>query len=253
MRFYLLFFSILFLKIPTHATGEPKVLMLIITSDDLPVYQGLQQIWRSYMHSDPEHIDAYFIRANPHLSQDYWIEGDTIWAKATEGLIPKSSGIIDKTILSMEAMLPQIKNYDYVIRTNLSSFYIFPRLLQFLKTLPKTNCYCACPIHPKSFVGSGSGFILSTDLVELLVRKKTKFIGNKSKQDDLLIGFFLNGRRIPLISHPRFDILSLPDFLEKGTMIPEDIFQIRVKTPNENRLIDDIYIQSTLLNTFYEL
>ena len=45
-----------------NATGNLKVLVLIITSDNLPVYPKLQKVWKSYMHSDPEHIEAYFIR-----------------------------------------------------------------------------------------------------------------------------------------------------------------------------------------------
>ncbi|MCX6988703.1 MAG: hypothetical protein NTZ52_04285 [Chlamydiae bacterium] len=117
---------------------NPKVLVLIIASDNFPgvdlvfPYPELKKIWRSYMHTNPN-IEAYFIQGDPNLSSPYEIQGDVIWSKTEENLRP---GILNKTLLSIECMLPRINEFDYVLRTNLSSFYVFPRLLHFLQTLP---------------------------------------------------------------------------------------------------------------------
>jgi len=51
-------------------------------------YKEMQEVWRSYMHRDPEHVEAYFIRANPHLNSMYEIQGDVIWSKTEENVIP---------------------------------------------------------------------------------------------------------------------------------------------------------------------
>jgi hypothetical protein len=106
-----------------------KLLVLIIASEDLPVYVELQKIWRAYMHSFPANVDAYFIKGDPNLPTKYQFVDDVIWSQTVENLIP---GLINKTVLSLEAMLPKLHQYDYVLRANLSSFFHFPRLLEFL-------------------------------------------------------------------------------------------------------------------------
>ena len=83
------------------AESNLKVLVLIIASDQVPIYRELQEVWRSYMHSDPQHIEAYFIKGDPNLPSLYEIKEDVIWSRTEEGWSP---GIINKTVLSLEAM-----------------------------------------------------------------------------------------------------------------------------------------------------
>lgn len=85
------------------------------------------------MHNYKDNIEAYFIRGNPDLEKTELVE-DTIWSKTEESLRP---GIINKTLLSLEYLQDRINSFDYVLRTNLSSFYIFDRLLKILETKPK--------------------------------------------------------------------------------------------------------------------
>src|SRR4051794_35502725 len=97
-----------------HATArEPKILVLVIASDDLPVYRELQNIWKAYMHSDPEHIEAYFLKADPLLTRPFEIREDVILSQTAENLIP---GVLNKTLLAFECLLPGIEEYDYVLR-----------------------------------------------------------------------------------------------------------------------------------------
>lgn len=250
--------------------GDIKVLVLIIASDYCPIdncniYPELQKIWRSYMHNDPKHVEAYFIRGNPNLKtryaingdsieiispsvRKYKIENDVIWSQTSEGWIPESAGILNKTILSMEAMLPRLNEFDYILRTNLSSFYVFPRFLNYLKTLPKNKCYCA---SGEGF-GSGSGFIMSPDIVQLLIKNKNYFLNNAHSEDDVLIGIFLRNKGIKLISHPRIDFLNIDDWNKNKNNIPGNVFQFRIKNNNHYiRIKDDIYIHNQLLKVFY--
>ena len=223
---------------------DKRVLVLIIASDDMPVYRELQKIWQSYMHSDPEHITAYFIKGDPAIAYTYLIKDDVIWLRTKESIRP---GIINKTLMAMEAFLPQIHQFDYVLRTNLSSFYFFPRLLKFLQNSP-TERFLAGRCDG-NFV-SGSGFILSTDLVGLLVRNKRSLF-NSPGYDDVVISGFLHKNGVKFVSHAREDFLSMDDWEKKKQQVPETMFQFRIKTQESSRIRDDIYIQSQLLKMFY--
>lgn len=215
------------------------------------------------MHLDPQHVEAYFIKADPNLRTSCEIIGDVIWAKASTNMNP---GMMNKTLLAMEHFVPRLKKYDYVIRTNLSSFYVFPRLFTFLKTLPKSGCYCAYvnenlptfDLGGKKKIllsyGSGAGLIFSPDIVQLLVSEK-KLLWNQDYQcEDVVIGAFLRKQKIAPIWAPRFDILTLEMWATHQFKIPQDAFHIRIKNPEPvNRLMDDIYIHRQVLKMFYNV
>lgn len=247
-----------------HSFGKtPKVLMLIIASDQFPVYVELQKMWRSYMHSNP-HIQTYFIKGDPHLTSEVQQDGDIIWSKVIEGwttptntpqgFIPPSAGVITKTILSLDYFYPRFSEFDYIIRTNLSSFYNFSRLLRFLSHLPKTRCYCGSNIGEGSTIASGCGFIMSTDVAAELVKNKYEFIDNMNSTDDVLIGTFMEEHGIKYQPHDRLDILSLKDWKKKKNTIPKNVFHIRVKCgePPE-RITKDIYIHKKLIKKYYDV
>lgn len=80
------------------------------------------------MHKQKENVECYFIKSNPYLKSKNVIIDDVIFSKQKEDMIP---GILRKTLLSFEALLPRIKKeFDFVLRTNLSSFLIFPHLIE---------------------------------------------------------------------------------------------------------------------------
>jgi len=220
-----------------------KVLVLIIASDDFPVYVQLQKIWRAYMHLDPAHIEAYFIKGNPNLSTVYKIDKDIIWSRTSETLKP---GIINKTLISMEALLPRIDEFDYVLRTNLSSFYIFPRLLEFLKTCPKKELYAGSIITKSLPIGSGCGIIMSSDVAKTLVQNKSVFWNNTLSNDDVLIGRFLIHHGIQFYPHKRMDVMPIKVWHDNKNFLPLDIFHFRIKNAKHLRMSDDIFVHHAL-------
>ncbi len=242
---------------------ELKTLVLIIASDGNPAYIELQKIWRSYMLSDPEHFEVYFIRGNPDLETPYEIQDSNLTVKTAESYIP---GIVNKTVLSIEALMPRLKEFDYVIRTNLSSFYVFPQLLAFLKTLPRTNCYSAfvrytpAEWHPKFgkiVFGSGCGMILSRDLAERLVEEKEEiFKYNTELPDDVLIGLFFQTRKIRPIAYEYVEFSSLRNWYYEKNKIKPASFHFRAKSNYNVRSADEnyaeeIYINRALLQFYY--
>ncbi len=240
-----------FLAAYCHAEHEVKLLVFVIANDDEPIYVELQKIWRAYMHLDPEHVDAYFIKADPYLEAEYKIDGDTIWSRTEESLFP---GILNKTLLSLEAMKDRLEEYDYFLRTNLSSFYVFPRLLHTLSFLPKHRfCFSFGIPHFQPMIISGAGYILSQDVVKMILENKHRLM-NVQEFDDVVLGRFLNNKMIQLTRHNRTDLLTIKDFVQKKEkLIHSNCFQFRVKNPtHELRLNHDTFIHRELLKTFYQ-
>ena len=235
-----------------YAEKEIKILVLIIASDDQPVYPELQKIWRSYMHLDPEHVEAYFIKANPDLENLYEIHEDIVWSRTEECLSP---GILHKTVLSMECFSSRLDEFDYILRPNLSSFYVFPQLLKFLKTLPRQGCYCgASGTNIWTPFASGCGFILSKDLVELLIKKKGQLFKKADYYDDVSIGMFLRRHGISLIPAPRVSFCNWEDWISQKDRIPEEAFHFRVNFYKpETRLSEELPILKELLRRYYHI
>jgi len=258
MRLIILNIFTFFFLLFSHSLGaeekSPKLLVLIIASDNFPgsnlvfPYKQMQEVWRSYMQLDPTHVKAYFIRSNPDLSNDFELDGDTLWSKTEESVKP---GILNKTLLSMEYFLSQQDEFefDYVLRTNLSSFYVIPKFFDFLHTLPKNRLYCA---SGEGF-GSGCGYLLSSDVVEMIVKHKHEIYDNIG-DDDVVMAQFLFKNGIRLLPAPRNDFYSLSDWLTYKQQSNFDHFHFRVKNfIHENRATEDLTIYSELLLMYYGL
>ncbi len=251
----LLFWIVLFnisdaiASLQSEPSKKNKSLILIVASDDLPVYLVHENIWRAYMHSDPEHFEAYFIKADPDLDVPCKIIGDVIWSKTEKDPIP---GILDKTLLSMESLLPRINEFDYIIRTNLSSFYVLPRLHQFLMTLPKYQCYCGIQSYDLCEFVSGAGILLSSDLVELMVKNQKEIEGRFHYPEDVWIGCFFQAENITPLPAPRTDITSWQHWLQSKDNIPTSAFHFRLKNSNpELRLQEESNVHQALVEMFY--
>lgn len=221
-----------------------KVLILIIASDNEPRYIELQKLWRSYMHSDPEHVECYFIRGDDKLliSNFYRLEGDVLWSKTKESTVP---GILMKTLYSFEYFQPRFNEFDFIIRTNLSSFYIFPRLLDYLETLPKKGCYSGPLARFDITAASGCGIIFSPDVVELIIEHRSLLMARRRvNYDDVIIWELLSLYKTHIIPSP----LALVNNQEAlGLFLlnpppPLEAFHLRVAYP-------DIYAE--LVKMFY--
>ena len=246
-RVILQLFILLFTFIELTA-NELKVLFLIPACDNEPIWIEHQHVWRTYMHSDPEHVTAYFMKGNPNLALPYQIDKDIIWCKCEESYIP---GIINKTILSMECLLPIIDQFDYVVRVSSSSFYHFPRLLSYLSNLPKERCYRGVigflPEHGEYV--SGSGTIFTPDLIKLAVQFKDE-IKRSFIDDDVALGIFFREHGIFPVSAPREDLIDMEDWNRKKETTPHFHFRIH-NSPSHVRVDQDLPVYIDLLRKFY--
>ena len=113
-----------------------KIINLIIASR-AKHYDIFTYCWLQYMNKNPD-IKSFFLYSDPTIENDLLIDDNTITYKCEESLIP---GILFKTIAA-EKFCQKYMSYDYILRTNLSSFIIFPKLLNYLNRHEKTDFMC---------------------------------------------------------------------------------------------------------------
>ena len=228
---------------PLRVEGRTyKSLILIPSSEDQLVYKVHRKSWRRYMHRFKEHFDAYFIHADPHLEKEFLLKGDVLYVKEEESICP---GVMDKTIRAMEAFLPILDQYDYVVRPNLSSFLVLPRLQNFLKNQPLEQFYAGHTYDrshdrnlPLPWV-AGACYILSTDLVRLVLKNK-KFLMHRPKLelnwDDLLLAQFMQQHHVLPKHHPSFKLERFYFPHKICSQIPEDIYHFRIRMIHRDRM-----------------
>lgn len=89
-----------------------------------------------------------------------------------------------KFFLTLQEIIEE--DWDYIFRTNSSSYVDKVRLLEFAKSLPKTQCYSG--INGGGFA-SGSGFFISKDVARILLETIEQ---NRTPFEDVYIGQILS-------------------------------------------------------------
>jgi len=173
-----------------------KVVILIIASIS-ESYNLFVECWKEYMNLFPE-VKCYFLYSDPTIEADMMVYDNILVYKAEESFVP---GIFQKTVSAMN-FCQKYFNYEYIVRTNLSTFIHIPRLLNYLSDKPKenyvgghynqlpaannqvlkqtlVNTYLKKIINEKFIYMHGTGMIFSSDVVE-------KFLNElKVKYDDI--------------------------------------------------------------------
>ena len=189
---------------PALAAGRPdiarlsrfRLLVLVISGGEDPVYAEHKKVWRSYLFGTPG-VDVYFVEAGtPRITEDtVFIEGVETW-----------DGIIGKTLEALKCL--HSETYTHVLRTNLSSVWKFSRLLELMETFPLQGLYAG--FHGKHqgkdpYI-SGAGILMSRDIVSLLLENE-KEVRSLNFPDDVSIGIVLHKKGIPFgPAIPRIDI-----------------------------------------------
>jgi hypothetical protein len=112
-----------------------KLLFLIIASKN-ELYDKIKDYWQKIIDKKHDDIDFYFLYNDPSIETEYIITGNDIFFQEKETFIP---GIFNKTIRAFNVC--NYNNYDYIIRTNLSTFFYIPQLLRFLQDADPTKIY----------------------------------------------------------------------------------------------------------------
>ena len=186
-------------------------------------------------HSD---IDCYFIEFTSLLFAPLLTE-DTLYLRGQESY----KAITSKTIQALDFFFFRNK-YDFVIRTNLSSVWIFPKLMTFMGTLPKTGYYGGVVNTYKDLrYVSGTCITMSHDVVRTLLQNRNVAYMN-GHIDDVDIGVALKSVNIhpAWYSTPRVDIDTIAD-------IEKDGFHYRVRFLYDRHREPDIMLSILNNNT----
>lgn len=216
-----------------------RILTLVLASDTMPEYLEFQAVWRTYMPAN-----CYFYKAHPNLPTDTFLSGDTLMV----GMEETFDTIYEKTLKAFEYFAPRLHEYDFVYRTNLSTFTHFPSLIAYCKTLPRTNT-CAAVFGgegtPRMFPG-GSGILMTPDLVQRLLTERPE----KAVQDDVTMGAAFLRWGVHTISFRRGDYENSDRFfIRNWDIAPEaSLFSWRLKT--EDRTKDVAAMRALIVRTY---
>jgi hypothetical protein len=186
-----------------------KVLILIISSTREPYNRLEDAIRRTWGSNKNEDIKIFYTYGDGESIQ---IKNDKITCDCPESL----GNIGKKTIISFELLYNKF-DFDYIFRTNLSSFVHIENMIKYLKDMPSERFYGGmCTLnfsgeHLQKFgegtFASGSGYFLSKDIVKLLIDNKE--LWDHSIIDDVALAGLLKKLGILPTLCPRIDIINL--------------------------------------------
>ncbi len=239
-----------------------KLLVLIIAHDQYIMYAGCQDSWRdrmnAYVPPEGHSIDYYFLKCDPELETDCTVSDHNVVVKYEESIVP---GVYYKTLRAFELFTTSDKKveYDYILRCNITSFFLFDRLFKFLEKLPKTNVYSGNP-HPSYYHiqwASGAGYIMSKDVVEKVIQHQNE-VDWKKEHDDPAVGYLC--LQLLKVNYIPFNYLMLTDAMTQKELFQridsdENLFHIRIRAedriPGLRNLVELGY--HTTLNLRYYL
>lgn len=217
-------------------SDKTNVIILVLSHFEEPYVMLENCIKNTWANHNFDNVKLFFY----HGGEKELIYPDKIITNYPEGL----DNIGYKTIRTFEILL---KNYDfdYVFRTNSSSYINIEKLLTYLENKPRKSFYHGLiGKHLDLNYASGSGYFLSKDLVEKIVENKNFW--PHQLIDDLAIAHLLRDLNVYPSEAPRLDIRNTP--------LPDTInqhFHFRCKTSGDRT--GDVIIMNELENKFSEI
>lgn len=223
-----------------------KLIILIICSNNLNIYEKFIHMWLQYMNSH-EHIKSFFIFGDGVDGSPVEEENNVIRFPIKETYIP---GILQKTIAAFQ-YIDENYEYDYILRTNLSSFIILDRLYQYVQN---NEHIMYGGVSGGEFI-SGSGILMSKECNKMVLKNRNDI--NEFVIDDVAIGRLLGNLHVSQTRIPRMDFSyyypfeNNSDFQQQLEMLKTDdtYYHVRIMSPNRDSV--DPYIYQRLIQTFY--
>lgn len=152
-----------------------RAIILVLASDNTPLYQEFRKVYQKYLDKNPE-IKVFMVYGSGTTFEPQ--EYDLIYDDIEENYYP---GMITKTLRAME-YIDANYTYDFFIRTNISTFWDLDLLLSRLEKQPLTKCFTgtirnAYPNGVKSpdYI-AGVNLVISRDMVKEMISNKELII-----------------------------------------------------------------------------
>lgn len=178
-----------------------KIINLVIQNSKVFHYNEMYKILSPYYKRALPNFETYFIEYVENLGVDFKIKDDIILINGTESLIP---GILQKTIDSILFLEKLQKEYDYIVRSNVSTVINFGVLNDLLENFSNIDYFSGqvwalnwisptCGIVDDRYFetefASGTLIGLSRNVIETMLLKRHNF--NYDLIDDVSIGVFI--------------------------------------------------------------
>jgi hypothetical protein len=207
----------------------------------------IRETWFNYKKDDAG-VDVIFYKDNQNDIQKYSYPVFNNF----DLVLPINDGFFNlghKTIMAFE-WVNQNYDYEYIYRSNLGAFVDIKNILSFLSDKPKDNFYCGIVGKDSFYLGrevefaSGSGYFLSKNLVELVV--KNKYMWKHNVIDDVALGELLSQFNVKVDRRAkRKNITDGKTFYQIGDNIveyidDEEVYHIRLRSDNREEDIKNM-------------
>jgi hypothetical protein len=233
-----------------------KVIVLLLTREKdgqfIMTENVIRQTWANNTNKNCE--VWYYYGDNP----EFKVENNIIRCPIPEGF----ANIGKKTICAFEYLLNM--EFDFILRANSSSYVNIDKLVEYIQNIPTEKYYGGSPIsffgggikdedelNPPKKCAHGCGFLLSRDLVELIVEKQNQW--GHHMIDDMALCRFMKDNDIEITEYPRIEVSKYENDImydQYDTEISESMlkenFFVRTRTrnmdrSNEVKIIDKCY------------
>ena len=197
----ILVFLIYIKRIKSYPSRKPPKIAILIISAKSSRWNLEREVWKHYS-GKFSNIQCFFIECNI-------IEKlQTLSLGCKENYIP---GIYQK---SLQALKRVGDDFDFYVRGNLSTFYIFDYLNSYLGTLPQNiPIYTGGKIWKNSFV-SGTSIVFNRLARNVLIKHgfEKKYYDNNSVPDDVLISQVLRDHGVNIFGSNNKSYLYFWDY-----------------------------------------
>lgn len=214
-----------------------KILILVISSIEEPYKRLENAIRETWGNNTNQDVKIFYNYGNGTSS---FIDGDKIICESGKETL---FNIGAKTIKSFELLYDSFE-FDYIFRTNLSSYVCINKMINFLKDKPKHNYYAGkleqffthnITDFGEGNFASGCGFFISRDLIKKVLNNKDLY--NNSHLDDVSIAGMLKILGVIPSNCPRIDITKILNnkfyYNHDIVNIDNDNYHFRCKTDGD--------------------
>jgi len=220
-----------------------KKLIISIPSIKSEEYISLEnackQTWLNHNHKDIEHLFYFGSNEDKFKNNELYVKCNNQISKTESNkFVGQHPIIIEKTIKMFEFALKNY-NFEFIFRTNLSSYLDLNFLLEYIDKIESRNCYMGyIGYHEQIVFASGAGILLSRDMVDLLVNKQNMI--DQNLIDDVAFAKLFYDLKINPKPLPRF---TFPMHTNQDNQFFSQIkqskhFHFRVKTNDPTRKND---------------
>lgn len=202
--------------------------MAVLDGGSNPEYNKMREIW---LQTITNNVQIVFLRASPLIVETtYDPATKTLWTPGEESVMP---GILEKTYQAIKYYTQS--NFDYFIRTNLSSLFDYKVMINWLRENPLDYGGKLENAFDEWEFASGAGIYLSQKGCQVFLEHYEEMAQEYDLLDDVAIGKVMQ-KYIPMTYVPRitFSYSEDPDILDLLTNDYREIFHYRCHSDDQH-------------------